>query len=98
MVERKVVPGAQEEVKRLLRELRSHATRQPGFISGRSIVDAFNPTNFMTVSVWSSMASWESWEKNPERTAITDEINRLLQSKPAVRLWRDDEDAPVAAM
>lgn len=31
----------------LLRELRSAATLWPGFISGRSVVDAFNPTIFM---------------------------------------------------
>ena len=98
MVERRAVPGAQEEIKGLLRELRSHATRHPAFISGRSVVDAFNPTNFMTISVWSSMAGWEDWEKDPERTAITDRIAALLQEEPTIRLWRDDQDWPPAAM
>lgn len=31
----------------LLRELRSAATLWPGFISGLTVVDAFNPTIFM---------------------------------------------------
>ena len=97
LVEREVIPGAQGEVTILLRELRSAATLWPGFISGRSVVDAFNPTIFMTISHWSSMAVWESWEKNPRRTKIVDRIRAELQAEPTVRLWLDDEDAPPGA-
>ena len=97
-VERRVVPGDQGKIKELLRELRSHATRQPGFISGQTVIDAFNPTTFMTVSSWSSIAAWESWEKAPERAEITDRINELLQEQPRVRLWLHDEEAPAAAV
>ena len=94
LVEREVIPGAQGQVTMLLRELRSAATLWPGFISGRSVVDAFNPTIFMTISHWSSMSVWENWEKNPRRTAIVDRIRAELQGEPIVRLWLDDEDAP----
>ena len=98
MVERKVVPGEQGEITELLRELRSHATRQPGFISGRSVVDAFSPTTFMTISSWASIAAWEAWEQDPERTKIVDRINLLLQDTPTLRLWRDDGDTPPGAL
>ena len=47
LVEREAIPGALGQVTTLLRELRSAATLWPGFISGRSVVDAFNPTIFM---------------------------------------------------
>ena len=95
IVERTVVPGSQNEIKDLLRELRSGATRRPGFISGRSVVDAYNPLTFMTISVWASISVWEMWENSPERTAIVERINDLIQGKPIQRLWLDDEDAPV---
>ena len=97
-VERDVTPGAQGEIYDLLEELRSKATRQRGFITGRSVVDVFSPTIFMTVSNWSSMADWESWEKNSERAEIIGRIDALLQRTPSVRLWRDDEDGPPAAL
>lgn len=90
MVEREVVPGGQGEITMLLRELRSEATLWPGFISGRTVIDAFNPAIFMTISVWSSMAVWEGWEANPEREAIIDRIGAQLQGEPTVRLWLDD--------
>ena len=98
MVERKVVPGAQGEITQLLKELRSNATRQPGFVSGQTVLDARNPTIFMTISIWSSMAAWEGWEKNPERTEIIERINEVVQEEPQVRMWLHDEDAPPAAV
>ncbi len=94
MVERHVIPGVQGDIKRLLRELRANATRQPGFVSGRTVVDVKSPTIFMTISVWASMGVWEAWEKNPERQKIIDRINELVQGKPTERIWLDDEDTP----
>ena len=98
MVEREVIPGAQEEIKELLRELRSNATRQPGFVSGQTVVDAFSPTIFMTISTWSSMASWQTWEADLLRTEIIDRIDAVLQRRPRARIWQTDEDAPVGAL
>ena len=85
-------------IKALLRELRSGATRQPGFISGQTVVDAFSPIIFMTISRWSTMAVWDRWEKDPERSAIIERIDALLQRTPKVRMWLDDEDAPAAGL
>ena len=97
MVERDVTPASQGTMKELLRELRSGATRQPGFISGKTVVDAFSPTIFMTISIWSTIAAWEGWEKSPERARIIERINALLQGHPKARMWVDDEDAPPSA-
>ena len=91
MVERNVIPGEQEPVKLLLRELRSHATHQPGFISGQSVVDVFSPTKVMTITIWTSLASWEAWENSPERISITDRIAELLQEPPTLRLWGQEQ-------
>ena len=97
-VERDVVPGSQGPIKALLSQLRQGARRQPGFVSGQTVVDAFSPTIFMTISRWSSIAVWDLWEKDPERMVIVERIDALLQRKPTVRLWLDDEDAPAAGL
>ena len=91
MVERNVIPGEQESVKGLLRELRSNATRQPGFISGQSVIDVFSPTRVMTITTWTSMSAWEAWENSPERVNITGRIAALLQEPPVLRLWGQEE-------
>ena len=72
-------------------ELRSNATRQPGFTSGQSVIDAFSPTRVMTITTWTSMAAWEAWENSPERVSITGRIAGLLQEPPVLRLWGQEE-------
>lgn len=81
MVEREVIPGAQAEIKALLRQLRSSATRQPGFISGETVIDAYNPCAFLTVSIWASIAAWESWRVDPERVLVTSRLDDLIQGR-----------------
>jgi len=98
MVERKVIPGAQDELSDLLRELRSKAVRQPGFISGETVVDLFNPQIFMTISTWASVSVWEAWEKNPDRLQTVRRINALLSGDPVVRLWTSGPGGPPAAI
>ena len=44
------------------------------------------------------MAVWDLWENDPERSAIIERIDALLQRKPKVRMWLDDEDAPAAGL
>ena len=97
-VEREIVPGVQGDITRLLRELRSAATRQSGFISGQTVIDPRSPTCFMTISEWSSINAWENWEKNPVRSSIVEQIGALLQVNPKQRLWVHDEDAPPGAI
>lgn len=92
MVERHVIPGEQGSLKKLLRELRSSATRRPGFISGRTVVDAFSPTIFLTISEWANMAAWDAWKDDPGRMEIVGRINELVQGEPVQRTWVDDED------
>ena len=97
-VERKVIPGEQRKIARLLRELRSKAVVNPGFISGETVLDMHSPAIFMTISNWSSLAVWENWEKNPERLQVIEKINALLQGQATVRLWIDNIDAPPPAV
>jgi quinol monooxygenase YgiN len=72
--------------------------KQPGFISGETVLDIYNPQIFMTISTWASLAAWDSWEKNSDRLRVVNRINALLQDTPVVRLWRADAETPPAAI
>ena len=76
-VERKVTTGFQGDLKRLLRELRSRAVQQSGFISGETVVDMFNPMDFMTISTWASLDAGQCrsvWGKARARGSLIREI------------------------
>ncbi len=97
-VDRQIIPGAQGDITRLLRELRSAVTLQPGFISGQTIIDPRSPTSFMTISEWSSIKAWENWEASPVRATLIEQVSAYLQVDPTQRLWVHDEDAPPGAI
>ncbi len=90
--------GAWRELNGLFRELRILAMEQPGYISGETVIDAYNPARFMAISTWPSIRSWEAWERDPNRRKILGQIQPFVQGEPLVRLWRDDIDAPAAAI
>ncbi|MBM3945427.1 MAG: hypothetical protein FJ317_08085, partial [SAR202 cluster bacterium] len=77
-IERHVVPGMQGDVKNLLAALWKLAKEHPGYVSGETLVDAYNPTVVLTISVWDSMASREAWEKSPARKQAIERLNEDL--------------------
>ncbi len=97
-IEREVIPGFQETVVDLLRELRSKSVVQPGYVSGQTVVDAFSPTKFLMISTWSSLDGWKEWEESSERLSMIEEISPYMQRPTKTRLWLDNIDAPPAAM
>lgn len=95
-VERTVIPGAQREIAALLRTLLSKAIQFPGYQSGETMVGVFNPMTFLTIVRFTTLTTWQEWERNPERLKIVGEINTYLQGDPIIRLWNEDPDAPLA--
>lgn len=97
-VERHIAPGTQQEVKALLGQLWQMAKAHPGHISGRTLVDAFNPGIILTISEWTDLAARERWEKDPERLRVVKTINALLAKTSPTRVWVQDEHAPPPAV
>ncbi len=98
MTERTVIPGEEDALRKLLRELRAKAAQQRGYVAGQTKIDALSPIHFITLSNWASMAAWESWENDPERDEIIGRINALLQEEPTTGLWLHDEAVPPVAL
>jgi antibiotic biosynthesis monooxygenase (ABM) superfamily enzyme len=87
IIERSVSPDNQGEVAELLKDLRAKAIRQPGYISGETLFSVEHAGTHVAISSWESLRDWKTWEKNSERTAIVDKIERLLQTKSKVSVF-----------
>lgn len=96
-IERTVIPGSQRELTALLRELLAEAIKESDMQSAETVIDLRNPTTFLTITRWSSIAAWEKWEKNPDRLKTLRQVNRLLQGAPIFRYWNESADAPPPA-
>ncbi|MGB5746104.1 MAG: antibiotic biosynthesis monooxygenase family protein [Desulfobacterales bacterium] len=70
LIKRKFKPGKQREIIALLRELRSGALHQPGYISGETLTSTEDPQTMMVIGTWQDMESWYSWKRNSMRQTL----------------------------
>jgi quinol monooxygenase YgiN len=70
IIKRKFVKGKQREILALLRELRSGALQQPGYISGETLSDTQDPQTLVVIGSWRDMESWISWKENDTRKTL----------------------------
>jgi heme-degrading monooxygenase HmoA len=84
----------QEEVFELLRQLRSRAVLQPGYLSGETLFSLNRSGTHLVISKWRSLKDWRAWEKSAERRQILSKIDALLKA-PAVVGFYLDSPAPL---
>ena len=70
IIKRKFVKGKQKEIIALLRELRSRALQQPGYISGETLTSSEDPQLLVVIGTWQTMESWHNWKENDTRKTL----------------------------
>jgi len=98
LMERHVVQGRELELNALLRELRAKALKQPGYLSGETVVSADDPSLHLVISNWFTIKDWQGWERNPERQEFIEKINSLLETPPKTTVWLEQAGVAVAAL
>ena len=67
-----------EEALALLKQFRSSALDQPGYISGETLIDHYDPHNVMVVSTWQTVEDWIRWQEGGERARKESQLEALL--------------------
>ena len=80
LIKRKFKKGKEKEVLALLRELRSGALHQPGYISGETLTSTENPRTMMVIGTWHDMESWYKWKQNSTRQTL-EQMLEIYQEK-----------------
>jgi len=70
LIKRKFIKGKKTEIIALLKELRSRALQQPGYISGETLSSADQPQILMVIGTWQNMESWHNWKSNDTRNTL----------------------------
>ncbi len=79
---RRIIPEHRaEDLKPLLRELRTMAMLQPGYISGETLRRLYKPDEFLVISTWESAEDWNRWAKSQERNEVQGKIDTVLGGK-----------------
>jgi heme-degrading monooxygenase HmoA len=80
-IKRYVKKGKTQEAVELIKDVRSHALKQPGYISGETLINHYDPCNITVVSTWQTIDDWIRWEESDERSAQENQLEGL-QERP----------------
>ena len=78
-IKRNVKKGRTQEAVELLKDVRSQALKQPGYISGETLINHYDPCNITVVSTWQSIDDWIRWEESDERSSKEALLDALLE-------------------
>ena len=76
LIKRKFKKGKKKEIISLLKELRTGALSQPGYISGQTLASYDDPQTLLVIGTWQDMQSWHKWRENDTRTTL----ERMLET------------------
>ena len=87
IIERRCKSGKEEELAKLLLELRTKAMRQPGYISSETLRSVDDPLLWLVVSTWVDVEAWRVWEAMPDRLDTGSRIEPLLATTRKVSIF-----------
>ena len=70
LIKRIFKKGKKSEIISLLKELRSMAMQQPGYISGETLSSTDHPQTLIVIGSWQDMESWHNWKENNTRKTL----------------------------
>jgi heme-degrading monooxygenase HmoA len=62
----------------LIVEIRSLATIQPGYITGKTFCCIDCPGEYIVISTWNSLDDWNNWLQSKQRLQLQKQIDDLL--------------------
>ena len=73
-----------ENLKRMMatiEDLRAASLRQPGYVTGETLIKGDDPVDVLVISTWISEAHFKAWTTLPERIQLNDMINHLVEGE-----------------
>ena len=72
----------------LFRRLRNLATNQSGYISGETLKNLNEPSEFLVISTWQSIDNWREWVVSRDRIEIQNEIDARLDEASIYEIYQ----------
>ncbi|KPJ78241.1 MAG: hypothetical protein AMJ54_04515 [Deltaproteobacteria bacterium SG8_13] len=75
------------ELAPLIVKLRSLATIQPGYITGRTFRCLDCAGEYLVISTWNTLEDWNRWLNSKERQELQNQVDELLGGKTEYRIY-----------
>ena len=87
LIKRKAADKQSEALSLLLRQFRTLAIAQSGYISGETLQRVDHPGECLVISTWKSANDWYEWLNNSDRIQIQGQIDALLGSQTTYEIY-----------
>ncbi|UCF91332.1 MAG: antibiotic biosynthesis monooxygenase [Desulfobacterales bacterium] len=87
MIKRHVKARKTQEAFALLNDFRIGALNQPGYISGETLVNRYEPGSILVVSTWQTLEDWIRWQESDERAANEAQLESLLEEPARYEIY-----------
>ena len=87
VIKRHFKSDAAEKAFALLNEFRRDAMKQPGYISGETWVNHYDPCSLTVVSTWQTVEDWIRWEESEVRAANEAKLEGLLEERTKFEVY-----------
>ena len=77
LIKRSIGQEVAPVVRPLIVELRAHAMKQSGYISGETLKCIDRPGEYLVISTWQSLDDWKKWLKSQERILLENKIDSI---------------------
>lgn len=74
----------------LLMELRGMALRQPGYISGETMRNVADHSEYIVISTWKLIEDWQRWFANSKRAELEGRVDSILGSPTEYKVYSYD--------
>ena len=81
IIKRDIIEGKEQQFFTLMKELRSKAIHQDGYLSGETLMCAEKKNRVLVISKWESLEAWNEWKNNKDRQEVDKRLGEL-QSNP----------------
>ncbi|MBI2767766.1 MAG: antibiotic biosynthesis monooxygenase [Chloroflexi bacterium] len=89
LIRREIIPGNERIVQELLVQLRTQALKEPGYVSGETLINSENPHAMVVISTWSNQADWRRWQESETRKRLDGQLQGLLAAPESVQVLRE---------
>ena len=94
VINRHFKKGSSQQALERLTELRHQAMHQPGYISGETWVNHYDPGSITVVSTWHTVQDWIRWQESHQRADSEAHLEDLLEEPTKFEIYNMGASPP----
>ncbi|MYL24158.1 antibiotic biosynthesis monooxygenase family protein [Vreelandella massiliensis] len=87
IIERRIMPGLEEDYEQAAREAMRVSLGARGFVGGETLVEMGHTDRRLMITKWRDLRAWKEWHTSEARAAAMQRILPLLTEEETIRIY-----------